>query len=506
MKYEYILEMENISKAFPGVQALDNVQLKVRKGTVHALMGENGAGKSTLMKILIGIYKKDTGRILFDGEEIDVTNTNYALHKGISMIFQELNPIPYMTVAENIYVGREPLQKNRIFIDKKKMVSDTQQLFEKLGIANIHPNEMLCDLSVAKTQMIEISKAISYNSKLIIMDEPTSAITEKECNHLFDIVNSLKREGVSFIFITHKMDEIFKVADDITVMRDGEFIATELAENMNHDKLIQLMVGREITHIFPKEHAEIGDELLSLKNFTKKGVFEDVSISVKRGEIFGFAGLMGSGRTELMEALFGYRKADSGEVFINGKPVTIRSPIDAIRNKMALLTEDRKLTGLYLPLSVRDNMMIVCLTKYKKGLFLCDKSMNETCDSEIVKMMIKTPHADKIVNELSGGNQQKVLISRWLLTEPDIIILDEPTRGIDVGAKSEIHKIMTKLAQQGKCIIMISSELPEVIGMSDRVAVMHEGRLAGILDRSELNPERIIEYATGLGNRSGCNS
>lgn len=501
MSNEYILEMKSVSKAFPGVQALDNVQLKVRKGTVHALMGENGAGKSTLMKILIGIYKKDTGSITFDGEEIDVVNTNYALHKGISMIFQELNPIPYMTVAENIYVGREPIGKSKIFIDKRKMMNDTREFLNKLEISNIDPNDKLCDLSVAKTQMVEIAKAISYNSKLIIMDEPTSAITEKECNHLFDIVNSLKREGVTFIFITHKMDEVFKIADEITVMRDGEYVTTEPAGDMTHDKLIQLMVGRAITHIFPKEEAAIGDVVLSLRNFTKKGQFKNISLDIRKGEIFGFAGLMGAGRTELMETLFGYRKLDSGELYIKGKKVNINSPADAISHKIALLTEDRKLTGLYLPLSVKDNMTMVCLDMFKKGLFLNDGEINKVCDSEVDKFRIKTPSINKVIKELSGGNQQKVLISRWLLNDPEIIILDEPTRGIDVGAKSEIHKIMSKLAQEGKTIIMISSELPEVMGMSDRVAVMHEGRLTGILDRFEINQERIIEYATGLANR-----
>lgn len=498
MNKELILSMENISKSFPGVKALDGVQLNVKKGTVHALMGENGAGKSTLMKILIGIFRKDEGKIVFNGEEVDVVNTNYALKKGISMIFQELNPIPHMTVAENIFVGREPLKSNKVLIDKKKMIADTKALLEKLEISNIDPHEKMCNLSVAKTQMIEITKAISYNSKLIIMDEPTSAITEKECNHLFKIVNNLKKEGVSFIFITHKMDEVFKIADEITVMRDGCNVGTELAENMTQHKLIQMMVGREITHIFPKKDAILGEVVLSLRNLTKKGLFENISFDVRRGEIVGLAGLMGAGRTELMESLFGYRKLDSGEIFINGKKVAIKSPKDAIRYKIALLTEDRKLTGLYLPLSVKDNMVMVNIANYRKGLLLDNKKIKHKCDSEIERFRIKTPSANKIIRELSGGNQQKVLVSRWLLSDPDIIILDEPTRGIDVGAKSEIHKIMTGLAQEGKSIIMISSELPEVMGMSDRVVVMHEGHISGILDRSEVSQARVMEFATGI--------
>lgn len=497
MVNDYILDMENISKTFPGVKALDQVHLKVRKGTVHALMGENGAGKSTLMKILIGLNKKDEGTIIFDGEELEINNTRFALKKGISMIFQELNPIPYMTVAENIYVGREPLKPNRLLIDKKKMVEDTKQLLKKLEIDNISPNDRLCDLSVAKTQMVEISKAISYNSKLIIMDEPTSAITEKECEHLFRIVNNLKKEGISFVFISHKMDEIFKISDEITVMRDGKYIGTEFASNMTNHKLIQMMVGREITHIFPKEEVEMGEVVLSVNNLSKKGFFHDVSFEIRRGEILGFSGLMGAGRTELMESIFGYRSIDSGEVFINGEKVNIKSPRDAINYKIALLTEDRKLTGLYLPLSVKDNMMMVNLKSFKKGLLLNNKRISDTCNEEIEKFKIKTPSKDKVIRELSGGNQQKVLVSRWLLTDPDIIILDEPTRGIDVGAKSEIHKIMTGLAKEGKCIIMISSELPEIIGMSDRVVVMHEGKVSGILDRSEVSQERLMEFAIG---------
>jgi inositol transport system ATP-binding protein len=498
MSNEYILEMEHISKRFPGVVALDDVQLKVRKGTVHALMGENGAGKSTLMKILIGINKLDSGNIIIDGKEVQIQNTHFALKHGISMIFQELSPIPHMTVMENIYVGREQLSANKILISKKKMAEDTAKILKKLEMESINPKEKMVNLSVAKTQMVEICKAISYNSKLIIMDEPTSAISEKECDHLFKIVKQLTQEGVSFIFITHKMDEVFKLADDITVFRDGKFICTEPASNMNHHKLVEKMVGREITQMFPKEEVDIGDVYLSFRNLTKKGLFENVSFDVRRGEIVGLAGLMGAGRTELMETIFGYRKLDSGEIYIDNKKVTIKSPKDAIANRMALLTEDRKLTGLYLPLTVKDNMIMPSLRRFSRSLLLQHRLIAKVCNENRVSFEIKTPSINQIVNNLSGGNQQKVLIARWLMTDPEVIILDEPTRGIDVGSKSEIHKLISSLAKQGKCIIMISSEMPEVIGMSDRIVVMYKGTVKAIIDRCNVTQELILENASGL--------
>ncbi len=489
--------MKNISKSFPGVKALDNVQLHVRKGTVHALMGENGAGKSTLMKILIGINPKDEGEIFFDGKQIEIKNTNFALHNGISMIFQELNPIPNMTVAENIYIGREPVKDKSFFLDKKKMIQDTRDLLNNLKI-DIDPKEKLVDLSVAQTQMIEIAKAISYNSKLIIMDEPTSAITEKECDHLFEIVKELREKGVSFIFITHKMDEVFQIADDITVFRDGQYIGSERAENLNNQKLIELMVGREITHMFPKEEVPLGEVVMSVEGLTKKGVFQDVNFDLKKGEILGFAGLMGAGRTEVMEAIFGYKKAESGTIVLNGRVVDFKNPKEAIKAKVALITEDRKLTGLFLPLSVRDNMIMPSLKNFSKFGFLKKKNIEKTCAEGKEWFAIKTPNMNQKIKNLSGGNQQKVIISRWVVTDPQIIILDEPTRGIDVGAKSEIHKFMTNLARQGKSVIMISSELPEVLGMSDRIVVMHEGRVTGILDGKVATQEKVMEYATAV--------
>ena len=500
MNSDYILSMKGISKSFPGVKALDKVQLDVRKGTVHALMGENGAGKSTLMKILIGINPKDEGEIFFDGKQIEIKNTNFALHNGISMIFQELNPIPNMTVAENIYIGREPKKEKSVFLDKKKMTKDTEGLLKNLKI-NIDSKEKLSDLSVAQTQMIEIAKAISYNSKLIIMDEPTSAITEKECDHLFQIVKELREKGVSFIFITHKMDEVFQIADDITIFRDGQYISTERAENLNNQKLIELMVGREITHMFPKEEIPLGKVVMSVKGLGRKGVFQDVNFELKKGEILGFAGLMGAGRTEVMEAIFGYKKADSGTVELNGQVVDFKTPKEAIAAKVALITEDRKLTGLFLPLSVRDNMMMPSLRDFSKFGFLKKKRIEKTCIEGKEWFSIKTPSMNQKIKNLSGGNQQKVIISRWVVTDPQIIILDEPTRGIDVGAKSEIHKFMTNLVKQGKSVIMISSELPEVLGMSDRIVVMHEGRVTGILDGKDATQERVMEYATAVANK-----
>lgn len=496
MGNEYILEMENISKYFPGVKALDDVSFKVKKGTVHALMGENGAGKSTLMKIAIGIYNADTGKIILDGEEIDNHDIRYSISKGISMIHQELSPIPEMTVAENIFLGREPKNKTRL-VDKKKMNSQTQELFDRLGLTAIDPKSKMSKLSVAKSQMVEIAKAVSFNSKLIIMDEPTSAITETEVLQLFKIVNDLKKKGVSFIFITHKMDEVFKITDEITVFRDGKFVGTEDASILTKDKLIEMMVGREITQMFPKEETVIGDVIMSVRNLKKNGLFEDISFDLRRGEILGLAGLMGAGRTEVVESIFGYRKLDGGEIFINGRKFNINSPRDAIKHKIALLTEDRKLTGCFLPLSVRDNIMASYIKKFRKGPMLNKSKIEEACKDLKDKLDIKTPSLNQIMKNLSGGNQQKVLVARWLLTEPEIFIVDEPTRGIDVGAKAEIHKLLSLLAKEGKAVIMISSELPEVLGMSDRVLVMHEGKINGEVDRSEANQTRIMEYATG---------
>jgi len=495
MENEYVLTMEGISKQFPGVRALSNVQLRARKGTVHALMGENGAGKSTLMKCLIGIYAPDSGTITFKGEKLNVTNTHYALSKGISMIHQELSPIPQMTVAENIYLGREPLAWNGL-VDMVKMNRMTAELLKRLQI-KIKPTAKMCDLSIANIQLAEIAKAVSYNSDLIIMDEPTSAITESEVEVLFNIIRSLKAQGCVIIYISHKMDEIFKITDEITVFRDGQYISTDATADLTNDKLIEKMVGRTLTDMFHKETTDMGSVFLDVQNLSGKG-FRNVSFQVKRGEILGLAGLMGAGRTELMEGVFGVTRTTGGTIKVNGKEVSIKQPADAIRNGMALLTEDRKLTGLYLNASVRENMFIANINRYMVGPFVNFGKIVKDCEKMRGLMRIKTPTLMEIIKNLSGGNQQKVLIGRWLLTEPDLLILDEPTRGIDVGAKSEIYRLMTEFVRSGKAIIMISSELPEVLGMSDRIMVMHTGDKTGELSRAEATQEKILQMATGM--------
>jgi inositol transport system ATP-binding protein len=487
--------MEGISKQFPGVLALSDVQLRTRKGTVHALMGENGAGKSTLMKCLIGIYSPDSGTITFKGERLHITNTHYALSKGISMIHQELSPIPQMTVAENIYLGREPTTWYGL-VDMRKMNRMTAELLDRLRI-KIKPTAKMCDLSIANTQLVEIAKAVSYDSDLIIMDEPTSAITEAEVEGLFNIIRSLREQGRAIIYISHKMDEIFKITDEVTVFRDGQYIGTDPTSDLSHGKLIEKMVGRTLTDMFHKETVDFGPISLEVENLSGKG-FRNVSFQVRRGEILGVAGLIGAGRTELMEGVFGVTRTHSGTTKVDGKEVTIRSPADAIRYGMALLTEDRKLSGLYLNASVRENMFIANIKRYLVGPFVRFRKIEKDCTTMRDLMRIKTPSLMQLVKFLSGGNQQKVLISRWLLTEPDLLILDEPTRGIDVGAKSEIYRLMTEFVRSGKAIIMISSELPEILGMSDRIMVMHEGDKAGELSRAEATQEKILHMATGL--------
>ena len=496
MATEYLLEMENITKTFPGVKALDNVEMKVRKGTVHAFMGENGAGKSTLMKCLMGIYIPDGGTITFKGEKLELKTATDALNAGLSMIHQELSPVLHRSVAENIWLGREPVKGPLRLVDHKKMNEMTRELLKNLEL-DIDPTVHMSELTVGRMQMVEIAKATSYNASLIVMDEPTSAITEKEVEHLFKIINKLRAQGVAIIYITHKMDEVFKIADDITVLRDGQFIGRMPASELNDDSLISLMVGRELSEVFPKTHVPIGDVKLEVKNMTKEGMFKNVSFTARKGEILGVAGLMGAGRTEVMETLFGVNKKDSGEVYIDGKKVEINSPADAIGNKIALLTEDRKGTGCYLVLSVEDNMYMASIDKFVKGGFLDKKSIREECEEYRKKLTVKTSTLDEKIGNLSGGNQQKALIARWLMTHPDILILDEPTRGIDVGAKSEIHKLMCKLAGEGKTVIMISSELPEVLGMADRIMVMHEGEVTGIVDRKDANQELLLKLATG---------
>jgi inositol transport system ATP-binding protein len=500
MADDVLLRMEGISKSFPGVRALDNVHLEVRAGTAHALMGENGAGKSTLMKVLIGMYQPDAGTISVGGETVEIPDTATAFRLGISMIHQELSPVPELEVHENIYLGREPL--NRFgFVNKRRMIADTKALFDKWQI-HIRPRAVMKNLSVAETQMVEIAKAISYDSRLVIMDEPTSAITEREVEHLHRMIRSLRESGVAIIYITHKMDEVFRISDYVTVFRDGKHVATQPASELDRGKLISLMVGRELTHMFPKEDVKIGEVVMSVRGLTRTGTVNDISIrdisfDLRRGEILGLAGLMGAGRTEVLEAIFGVTPIDAGEITIAGKAARIREPADAIAHGVGLLTEDRKRTGIMGVLSVGDNMTIASLDRFSPGGWLQKRRMNAAAQKQREALAIKTPTLAQLIKLLSGGNQQKVLVSRWLLTTPDILMIDEPTRGIDVGAKAEIHRLMSALAGEGKAILMVSSELPEILGMSDRVLVMHEGRLTGEFTRAEMTQEKIMTAATG---------
>ena len=492
---EVILRMQGIRKTFPGVVALDNVNLDVRSGTVHSLMGENGAGKSTLMKCLIGMYTPDEGTVELAGDIVRFKDTKDGLEHGISMIHQELSPVPEMMVAENIWLGREP--RGRLgLLSPAAMFRKTRELFDEWKI-DIDPRARMKDLTVSKQQMVEIAKAISYDAKIIIMDEPTSAIPEREVAHLHGMIKRLTDFGVAIIYITHKMDEVFKISDDITVFRDGKHVGSYPAKELDRDKLIKLMVGRELTDLFPKEEAEIGEVVLSVQGLNRGAVVKDVSFELHRGEVLGLAGLMGAGRTEVLETIFGIEKADSGEVVLNGKALRIKQPSDAIRAGMALLTEDRKLNGIMGVLSVRDNITAAALPRYSPRGVLHVGEMRKDSEDQREKLRIKTPSLSQLIKNLSGGNQQKALISRWLLTVPDVLMIDEPTRGIDVGAKSEIHRLMSMLAQEGKAIIMVSSELPEVLGMSDRILVMHEGRISGELSREEANQESVMHLATG---------
>ena len=492
---EVILRMQGIRKTFPGVVALDNVNLDVRSGTVHSLMGENGAGKSTLMKCLIGMYTPDEGTVELAGDIVRFKDTKDGLEHGISMIHQELSPVPEMMVAENIWLGREP--RGRLgLLSPAAMFRKTRELFDEWKI-DIDPRTRMKDLTVSKQQMVEIAKAISYDAKIIIMDEPTSAIPEREVAHLHGMIKRLTDFGVAIIYITHKMDEVFRISDDITVFRDGKHVGSYPAKELDRDKLIKLMVGRELTDLFPKEEAEIGEVVLSVQGLNRGAVVKDVSFELHRGEILGLAGLMGAGRTEVLETIFGIEKADSGEIVLNGRALRIKQPSDAIRAGMALLTEDRKLNGIMGVLSVRDNITAAALPRYSPRGVLHVGEMRKDSEDQREKLRIKTPSLSQLIKNLSGGNQQKALISRWLLTVPDVLMIDEPTRGIDVGAKSEIHRLMSMLAQEGKAIIMVSSELPEVLGMSDRILVMHEGRISGELSREEANQESVMHLATG---------
>lgn len=503
-----LLIMKDITKNFPGVKALKGVDLEVVAGEVHALMGENGAGKSTLMKCLIGIHPQTSGEIFFNGEKLGHYGPAEALQMGISMIHQELSPVAHRPIMENVWLGREPLNRFGL-VDHVKMAEMTRDVLKLIEL-DVDPRTKMGELTVARMQMVEIAKAISWNARLIIMDEPTSALTEREVTQLFKIITKLRGEGKGIIYISHKMDEIFQIADRITVFRDGEKVGTDHANNTTMDRMITMMVGRPVSEMFPKIPCEIGDTHLEVRGLSKGRLFSDVSFDVRRGEILGIAGLVGSGRTEVIETIFGVRSLDGGEVFVDGKKVAITSPADAIKRGMAFLTEDRRETGIFPMLDVQFNMFIANMDKYasKSSRILNRRKIVADCDQYINSVRVKTPSPYQKVENLSGGNQQKVLVARWLMTEPSILFLDEPTRGIDVGAKAEIHSLITNLAGQGKSIVMVSSELPEVLGMSDRVVVMHEGRVTGILDNAKkrLTQEEVMRYASGLAGTEAAAS
>ncbi len=495
---DVLLQMTDVTKTFPGVVALDKMCLTVRRGTVHALMGENGAGKSTLMKILSGLYKRDSGEIIFDGEPFNPSNIQEVLQRGISMIYQELNPVEAMTVAENIFCGREQRKAKGLYLDKRKMNRQAKELLDALDIKAIDPKDKVQFLSVAQKQLLEMAKAFSNNSKLIILDEPTSALTEEECAHLFRIVNQMKAQGTSFIYITHKMDEIFVISDEVTIMRDGQYVDTKLSSEVTKNDLVRMMVGRELTNVYPKREVAKGDVLLEVSNLTCPGVINDVSFTVRRGEILGVAGLMGAGRSETMETLFGLRHKSAGIIRIDGKEVSINRPQDAIRNKIAFLTEDRRGKGCFLGLPMYDNTLQLVWKRTRTPFGLSKKKGKKLVQGQIDRFSIRSAGQKQPVGELSGGNQQKVLLARSMLSQPEIFIMDEPTKGIDVGTKYEIYLDMIRLAEEGKAIIMISSEMPEILGMSDRILIMHEGSVAGIFDREEATQEIILNYAAGL--------
>lgn len=497
---EYRLEMRGVSKSFPGVKALDKVNLKIRPGTVHALMGENGAGKSTLMKCLFGIYHMDEGEVFVDGEKVNIQNPDEALHKGLAMVHQELQPIPERTIAENMYLGRFPTKSFGPIkvIDHKTMNEEAKKWLENVKMP-FDPRKKLGHLSISQMQSIEIAKAVSQEAKLIILDEPTSSLTDNEVEALFRIVRDLRDRGVSFVFISHKMAELRQISDDITIMRDGGYVGTWEMKDISDDEIVKQMVGRELTNIYPPLDNEPGDVLLEVNNFTSihDNSFKNCSFKLRKGEILGFGGLVGAQRTELMEAIFGIRHIESGEVKLNGKKLDIKRPQDAINNGIGMITEDRRGSGILGCLSIADNVSIASLNHYlEAGIKLNKKKIEELVQDNVAKLSIKTPSSKTLIQSLSGGNQQKVIISRWLANNPDVLIMDEPTRGIDVGAKYEIYQIMIDLAKQGKGIIMISSEMPELLGVSNRVMVMCNGKITGEVSGNEMTQENVMHYAT----------
>ncbi len=497
---EYRLEMRNITKTFPGVKALDNVTLKLKPGTVHALMGENGAGKSTLMKCMFGIYKMDSGEVYYEGEKININDPMEALNHGIAMVHQELQPIPERSIAENIYLGRFPLKKilGIPTIDHEKMYENTEKLLEQVHM-NFDPKAKLATLSVSQMQSVEIAKAVSADCKVLILDEPTSSLTAREVEALFKIIEDLKAKGVSIVYISHKMSEILRISDEVTIMRDGQYIGTWNSKELSIEFIITKMVGRELSNLFPKRENIPGEVVFEVENYTSINPksFRNVSFTLRKGEILGVGGLVGAQRTELMEGLFGIRAHHEGIIKYKGEVQKINRPQDAIKKGMALLTEDRRATGILGVLSIEENVAISSLNKYLDfGIMLNQKKIDKLVYENIDKLSIKAPNSKTLIQSLSGGNQQKVLISRWLANDPDVFILDEPTRGIDVGAKYEIYCIIADLAKAGKSIIMITSEMSELLGMSDRIMVMCDGKVTGFLEGEDATQENVMALAT----------
>ena len=494
MANDVLLQMTDICKQFPGVKALDGVSLTVRRGTVHALMGENGAGKSTLMKCLFGIYEKNSGTIELEGKEVNFKTSKEALENGVAMVHQELNQALKRTVMENLWLGRYPL-KFANCIDEKKMYKDSLALFEKLGV-HVNPRTVMSTMPVSQRQMVEIAKAVSYDAKVIVFDEPTSSLTETEVEHLFRIINMLRDQGCGIIYISHKMEEIIRISHDVTIMRDGQWIATEPASQLTMEKIIKLMVGRELTNRFPPKTNTPGEVALEVEGLTAMYSHVcDVSFRLRKGEILGIAGLDGSGRTEVLENIFGIATRKSGTLRLDGREVHNRRATESIKNGFALLTEERRATGIFGILNIRENTVISSLKKYLKGGLLSEKEMKKDTDWAIQAMRIKTPTQETKIRSLSGGNQQKVILGRWLLTDPEVLLLDEPTRGIDVGAKYEIYQLIIDLACRGKAVIMVSSEMPELLGVCDRILVMSGGRLAGEVDAANTSQEEIMTLA-----------
>ena len=484
MEQTVLLQMKDITKNFPGVRALDKVSLEVKAGTVHALMGENGAGKSTLMKCLFGIYNKDSGHIYLEGREVNFNSSKEALMNGVAMVHQELNQVLYRSVMENMWLGRFPLKAG--LVDHKKMYNDTKAVLDDLEI-KVDPKAIIGTMAVSQRQMLEIAKAVSYNAKILVLDEPTSSLTSEEVEHLFRIMRRLCEQGVGIIYISHKMDEIKRISDAVTIMRDGQWISTDKTENLSTDDIIKRMVNREMTNRFPAKDNVPSDVLMEVSHLTGKYMptCQDVSFELRAGEVLGVAGLVGSRRTELLSTIFGIMARESGEIKLNGKPISNKTPRQSIKNGFAMLTEERRATGIFPYASILFNTVISNLGSYQRGPLLSDKKMTTDTDWSISSMHIKTPSQKTLIKNLSGGNQQKVILGRWLLTKPDVLLLDEPTRGIDVGAKYEIYELILQLAKQGKAVMMVSSEMPELIGICDRILVMSNGHMAGILERGK---------------------